>query len=154
VLGAVEEEVLEEVREAGATALLVARTDVVPEVHRDQRHAVVLKHDHAQAVVERERLVLDRERRHIDRLRPRVLRSRSKRTRAQYHRPHHSPHRRAPLTFEAASLSLHRHRACSVGHGAETVGPIAPIDDLTLAIARHYVRFFNGSCAAEENAIS
>ena len=49
VLGAVEEEVLEEVREAGLAALLVARADVIPEVHADDRHGVIFVDDEASA---------------------------------------------------------------------------------------------------------
>ena len=59
VLAAVEEEVLEQVREAGLAALLVARADVVPEVHRDDRRRVILVDDEPQPVVERELLVGD-----------------------------------------------------------------------------------------------
>jgi hypothetical protein len=59
VLRAVEEEVLEQVREAGATAPLVARSDLVPDMHRDDRHAAILVHHHGQAVVQREGLAGD-----------------------------------------------------------------------------------------------
>ncbi len=59
VLAAVEEEMLEQVREAGAAALLVARADVVPEVHRDERHGVVLVDQHGETVGQGETLVLD-----------------------------------------------------------------------------------------------
>jgi hypothetical protein len=60
VLGTVEEEVLEQVGEAGLAALLVARTDVVPHVHAHHRHAVVFVHDQGQAVGQHEFLVGDR----------------------------------------------------------------------------------------------
>ena len=59
VLAAVEEEVLEQVREAGLAALLVTRADVVPDVHGDDRRRVIFVDDQAQAVVERELLVRD-----------------------------------------------------------------------------------------------
>ena len=49
-----EHHVLEQVREAGAPAPLVARADVVGDVQRDHRRAVVLDELHAQAVVERD----------------------------------------------------------------------------------------------------
>ena len=50
---ALEHQVLEEVREPGAPRLLVLRPDVVPEVHRDDRHVVVLVHDDVEPVGER-----------------------------------------------------------------------------------------------------
>ena len=59
VLAAVEEEVLEQMREPGAAAALVARTDVVPDVHRHQRHAVVLVDQHREAVRQHDLLVFD-----------------------------------------------------------------------------------------------
>jgi acyl-CoA reductase-like NAD-dependent aldehyde dehydrogenase len=48
--------VLEEVREAGAAGPFVARADVVPDVHRDDRHGRwSFVHEQGQAVVEHER---------------------------------------------------------------------------------------------------
>src|SRR5436189_148940 len=58
VLAAVEEEVLEQMREARLPALLVARADVIPEIDRDDRHAVVLVHEQREPVVEHELLML------------------------------------------------------------------------------------------------
>ena len=53
VLGALEHQVLEEVREAGAARALVLRADVIPDVHRHDRHVMVLVHDDVEAVGER-----------------------------------------------------------------------------------------------------
>ena len=50
---ALEHHVLEQVGEAGPARLLVPRADVVPEVDRDRRRAMVGTGDHPQAVVER-----------------------------------------------------------------------------------------------------
>ena len=50
--GALEHQVLEEVREARSTRLLVLRADVVPDVDRDNRTVVILVHDHIEAVGE------------------------------------------------------------------------------------------------------
>ena len=50
---AFEHQVFEEVREAGAARLLVLRPDVVPEVHRHDRHVVVFVDDDVEPVVER-----------------------------------------------------------------------------------------------------
>ena len=63
VLRALEHHVLEQVREAGAPRLLVRRADVVPEVHRDERQAVVLRQDHLEAV--RQRVLLERDVRNV-----------------------------------------------------------------------------------------
>jgi hypothetical protein len=62
VLRAVEEEVLEQVSEAGSAALLVARSDVIPEIHRDHRHGMIRVHDQRQPVLQHERAVRDVER--------------------------------------------------------------------------------------------
>ena len=59
VARALEHHVLEQVREAGAARPLVARADVVGDVDRDHRRAVVLDELHAQAVGERDFLELD-----------------------------------------------------------------------------------------------
>ena len=59
VLRAVEHQVLEQVREAGAAGRLVLAADVVPEVDRHDRRLAVGVHDHAQAVGQRELLVRD-----------------------------------------------------------------------------------------------
>jgi hypothetical protein len=67
VLGAVEEEVLEQVGEPGPAAALVARADVVPDIDRHDRHAVVLVHQQGEAVVEDELLVRDAQILEIDR---------------------------------------------------------------------------------------
>ena len=53
VARALEHQVLEEVREAGATGRLVARPDPDPEVHRDVRDGVVGAHDDPQPVGQR-----------------------------------------------------------------------------------------------------
>ena len=52
MLGALEHQVLEQVREAGAARVLVLRADVVPDVDRHDRTRVVLVHEHRQAVRE------------------------------------------------------------------------------------------------------
>ena len=54
VRGSLEHEVLEEVREPGAARLLARRADVIPDVHRRERHGVVLVQDHVQPVRQRE----------------------------------------------------------------------------------------------------
>jgi hypothetical protein len=50
VLRALEHHVLEQVREAGAAGVFVGRSDVIPEVHRDEREPVVLGEDDSQPV--------------------------------------------------------------------------------------------------------
>ena len=50
VLAALEHHVLEQVREAGASGLLVLRADVIPELQMDDRRRVILVEDHRQAV--------------------------------------------------------------------------------------------------------
>ena len=50
--GALEHDVLEQVREAGLAGLLVLGSDVVPDVDGDDRREVVLGDDEAQAVGE------------------------------------------------------------------------------------------------------
>ena len=52
VLGSLEHHVLEEMREPGAALPLVARTDVVVDGDREHRSGVILRDDHAQAVLE------------------------------------------------------------------------------------------------------
>jgi hypothetical protein len=64
VLGALEHEVLEEVREAGATRPLVLGSDVIPKVYRHDRYVAVLMDDDIQAVGERAFGVGKRERIH------------------------------------------------------------------------------------------
>ena len=59
VLRALEHQVLEQVREAGAAGRLVLAADVVPDVDRDDRRLAVGVHDHAQAVGQGELLVRD-----------------------------------------------------------------------------------------------
>ena len=49
-----EHEVLEEMREPGPPGLLARRADVIPDVHRDQRHGVILVEDDVQPVGQRE----------------------------------------------------------------------------------------------------
>jgi hypothetical protein len=51
--------VLEEVREAGAPGLFVRRSDVVPQVHGDDRQATILSEDDLEAVREHVFLELD-----------------------------------------------------------------------------------------------
>ena len=58
-----EHDVLEEMREAGAAGPLVARADVIPDVHGHDRHARVAMQDHVQAVGQLELGVGNRERR-------------------------------------------------------------------------------------------
>ncbi len=53
MFGALEHQVLEQVREAGTPGTLVLGADVIHHVDRDHRRRVVLLHDHAQPVVER-----------------------------------------------------------------------------------------------------
>ena len=48
--GSHEHQVLEQVGEAGAAGPLARRSDVVPHVHGDKRHAVILVQDDAQSV--------------------------------------------------------------------------------------------------------
>ncbi len=50
VLRAGEHQVLEQVREAGATGRLIGRADVVPDTDRHHRRLVVLVHHHRQPV--------------------------------------------------------------------------------------------------------
>ncbi len=59
VLGAVEHQMLEQMRETGLAGRLVLRSDIVPDADRDDRRLAVLMHDHAQAVGKREGLVGD-----------------------------------------------------------------------------------------------
>ena len=54
VLGAVEHQVFEQVREAGLARGLVLGADIVPHRNPDQRRLAVFVDDHGQAVVERE----------------------------------------------------------------------------------------------------
>ena len=53
VLRALEHQVLEEVREAGAARLLVLRADVIPELQVHDRRRVILRQHHRQAVGQR-----------------------------------------------------------------------------------------------------
>lgn len=80
VLGAIEKEVLEEVREASLSALFVARADVIPEVDGDDGDGMVFVDDHAQTVIEDEGAVLDGVGRTVERRhrRRRGFRSRSR----------------------------------------------------------------------------
>jgi hypothetical protein len=57
VLRPFEHQVLEQVGEARAARLLIGRADVIPDVHRDHRHALVLVKDDVQPIAERELLV-------------------------------------------------------------------------------------------------
>src|SRR5581483_8282450 len=52
---------LEEMREAGAAGTLARGADVVPHVHADDRHAVILVQDHGEAVAKRELRIGDLE---------------------------------------------------------------------------------------------
>ena len=61
VLTAVEHQVLEEVREAGAARALVLGTDVVPDVDGHDRRLVILVHQQRQAVFQNKLLVWDRD---------------------------------------------------------------------------------------------
>ena len=53
VLGSLEHQVLEQMREARVPGRLVLRSDVIPDVDRDDRTAVVLVQQHVEAVRER-----------------------------------------------------------------------------------------------------
>ena len=53
VLRALEHQVLEQVREAGVAGALVLRTDVIPEIDRDDRAGVILVEQDVQSVVQR-----------------------------------------------------------------------------------------------------
>jgi hypothetical protein len=53
MLGTFEHQVLEQVRETRASASLVLRADVVPQVDRNDRHAAILMDDDVEAVGER-----------------------------------------------------------------------------------------------------
>ena len=53
VLRALEHQVLEQVREAGAARPLVLGADVIPDVDRDDRAVVILVDDHVEPVGER-----------------------------------------------------------------------------------------------------
>ena len=64
VLGALEHEVLKEMRETGATRPLVLRSDVIPEVHRHDRDVAILMDDDIQAIGERAFGIGKRERIH------------------------------------------------------------------------------------------
>ncbi len=59
VLRAIEHEVLEQMREAGAARPLVLAAHVVPHVHGDDRRLVVLVHDHGEPVRQNEFLIGD-----------------------------------------------------------------------------------------------
>jgi hypothetical protein len=59
VLGALEHHVLEQVREARTPDLLVGRSHVIPEVHRDHWQPAVLDEDHLEAVRQAVFLELD-----------------------------------------------------------------------------------------------
>ena len=63
VLRALEHHVLEEVREPGASRLFVGRTDVIPEIHGDERQPVILRQDDLEPVRQRELLEFERRRR-------------------------------------------------------------------------------------------
>jgi hypothetical protein len=52
MLGTFEHQVLEQMRETRASAPLVLRADVVPQIDRDDRNATILVHDDVEAVVE------------------------------------------------------------------------------------------------------
>ncbi len=54
VLGAIEEEMLEQMGKPGAASALVARAYMIPEVHRDDRNAAVLVHQKRQPVLQHE----------------------------------------------------------------------------------------------------
>ncbi len=54
VPGAHEHQVLEQMREARASRALVRGSHVIPDVHADERHAVILVEDHVQTVAKRE----------------------------------------------------------------------------------------------------
>jgi hypothetical protein len=56
---ALEEHVLEQVREPGATRPLIRRAHVIPQVHGDERGRVVLREDDTEPIVEREGLDWD-----------------------------------------------------------------------------------------------
>mgnify|MGYP003693778241 CR=1 FL=1 len=58
VLRSLEHQVLEEMRETGASRLLVLRADVIPELQMDDWRRVILGQDHRQAVWQRQQLVL------------------------------------------------------------------------------------------------
>ena len=60
VARALEHEVLEQVREAGAAGLLVARANDVPDVDGHHGREMVRRDDHAQAVGQRPLAELDR----------------------------------------------------------------------------------------------
>ena len=53
MFGPFEHQVLEEMRESGATRPFVLRSDVVPDIHRNDRHLVGFVDDDVQAVGER-----------------------------------------------------------------------------------------------------
>ena len=53
VLRPLEHQVLEEVREAGPAGHFVLGSDVIPDVDRDDRHAVILVDEDVEAVRER-----------------------------------------------------------------------------------------------------
>ena len=53
VLRALEHQVLEQVREAGVARALVLRTDVIPDVDRDDRAGVIFVEQDVESVVER-----------------------------------------------------------------------------------------------------
>ena len=53
MLGSLEHQVLEQVREPGHAGALVLRPDVVPDVDRDDRHVMVLVDDDVEAIGER-----------------------------------------------------------------------------------------------------
>ena len=59
VFRAVEHDVLEQVREAGAAGRLVLRTDIVPDADRDDRRLAVLMDDHPKPVRQGEGLMRD-----------------------------------------------------------------------------------------------
>src|SRR5207253_4441404 len=53
MLGAFEHQVLEQMREARPTRYFILRADVIPDIHRDDRNAMILVDQHVEAVRER-----------------------------------------------------------------------------------------------------
>ena len=53
MLGPFEHQMLEEMRKAGTSRPLVLGADVIPDVHRHDRHVMVLVDDHVETVGER-----------------------------------------------------------------------------------------------------
>ena len=109
VLRAFEHHVLEEVREAGASGLLIHRPDVIPEIDRHQRKLVVFIQDHFKAIWQR--VLFIRQHRHHQRFCWRQRR-RSRRSTPATKSHQQSDHRRSTLHQNSLLLGHGASRSC------------------------------------------